>query len=54
MDKYNVKRKNAELCFRLVWAGIEPKEGEHHESLRKSWYLSYDKIAITKMRVFKG
>lgn len=39
MNKYNVKIKKAELCFRLVCAGNEPKVGEHHEPLRKSWYL---------------
>lgn len=26
MNKYNAKIKNAELCFSLVWAGIEPRE----------------------------
>ena len=52
MNKYNVKMKNAELCFRLVQAEIEPKEGQHHEPLRKSWYLPYDKTAKKQTCVF--
>ena len=53
MNKYNVKIKNAELCFRLVQAEIEPKEGQHHEPLRKSWYLPYDKPGINKHVCFQ-
>lgn len=54
MNKTNVKRKNAELYFRLVWAGNESKVGGAPRTSQKELVLTYDKIAITNMCVFKG
>ena len=47
MNINNVKRKNAELYFRLVWAGNEPKVGGAPRTSQKELVLTYDKMAMT-------